>query len=600
MKNSVLRFCAGLLAAALLSMAVVPCYAVSDKYTSAGTFWQAVADKWYFNGTFIPAVIGTVSDKVCSESGDKKHHGSLKSYEQNSDKSYTAICDFCSAEFPVYDADLSAAYDNYVETLPAPSYTSDGSITWSPKIEYWGVVGGSKLVMARCPHVPDSVWSPEDSEQITTFNCSDYSVSVRPALGVEQIRLYVPKVHIKDIYPIDGYYEKLQTPFSVGSFIDSRSETKPYNIAYFRASSELKYAGNTIEYDYYPDYSSYNALFYSIQVYSPVYKVTPFNPSGVSNAYNINTRPTSITGGNYGIVGDNGQITKVEDNSTIINETNNTFYNPTTGTTVPIVNWSYDYSDRPYKVTLESGDTATITYGDENITISQITTTEGDTITNNYTIYYLVDGSGSENPPSTCVHDWQETNTTPATCTVPGSKLSTCSKCQQTKKDPLPALGHDWQVKQTVTTEYDDTGQLIQQGYTIFECSRCHEQYKSSDGTIPPGGGSGTDPGDEEETIWDKLGNLIGAIGSGVIGLIEAALGKVLDALIALVEGMMERLKTVVEAVLSIFDELPKLFGGFLDFLVAVFPFLPPELMTILTFGILAVVFIGIIKAVRR
>ena len=118
---------------------------------------------------------------------------------------------------------------------------------------------------------------------------------------------------------------------------------------------------------------------------------------------------------------------------------------------------------------------------------------------------------------------------------------------------------------------------------------------------FPPGGGSGTDPGgDEGETIWDKLGNLIGAIGSGVIGLIEAALGKVLDALIVLVEGMMERLKTVVDAVLSIFDELPKLFGGFLDFPVALFPFLPPELMTILTFGILAVVFIGIIKAVRR
>ncbi len=142
---------------------------------------------------------------------------------------------------------------------------------------------------------------------------------------------------------------------------------------------------------------------------------------------------------------------------------------------------------------------------------------------------------------------------------------------------------------------------LVQQGYTIFECSTCHEQYKSSDGTVPPGGGSGTDPGGEDkETLWDKLGNLVGAIGSGVIGLIEAALGKVLDALIVLVEGMMERLKTVVEAVLSIFDELPKLFGGFLDFLVALFPFLPPELMTILTFGILAVVFIGIIKAVRR
>lgn len=612
MKNSVLRFCAGLLAAVLLSMAVVPCYAVSDKYTSTGTFWQAVADKWYFNGTFIPAVIGTVSDKVCSESGDKKHHGSLKSYEQNSDKSYTAICDFCSAEFPVYDADLSAAYNDYVETLPASGYNSDGSLLYSPTPYYLyyrkqGGALGSTHVWG-CPH-----WEALGDNRKASLTglkaqfsclCEDCAFIVSPQDGAssyEGVSGTIYSYYLL-IAPIDGYYTPLNDIAATGRFVSS-SKTENFVVPY--SGSEVFYsAGQRVE-DIACSFSLYGTGYgsgslLSIQFVPPVYKVVP-SATLSGDTYSTTTRPTSITGGNYGIVGDNGQLTKVEDNSTIVNETNNTFYNPATGTTVPIINWSYDYSDRSYKVTLESGDTATITYGDENITISQIITTEGDTITNNYTIYYLVDGSGSENPPSTCVHDWQETNTTPATCTVPGSKLSTCSKCQQTKKDPIPALGHDWQVKQTVTTEYDDTGQLIQQGYTIFECSRCHEQYKSSDGTIPPGGGSGTDPGgDEGETIWDKLGNLIGAIGSGVIGLIEAALGKVLDALIALVEGMMERLKTVVEAVLSIFDELPKLFGGFLDFLVAVFPFLPPELMTILTFGILAVVFIGIIKAVRR
>ncbi len=36
MKKGVFRLCAGLLAVVLLSVAVVPCYAESDKYTSTG------------------------------------------------------------------------------------------------------------------------------------------------------------------------------------------------------------------------------------------------------------------------------------------------------------------------------------------------------------------------------------------------------------------------------------------------------------------------------------------------------------------------------------------------------------------------------------
>ena len=223
-----------------------------------------------------------------------------------------------------------------------------------------------------------------------------------------------------------------------------------------------------------------------------MYEIIPDSSivGSVDATYNTTTRPTSITGGNYGIVGDNGQITKIEDNSTIVNETNNTYYNPATGTTVPITDWSYDYSDRSYTLTLEGGKTSSVTYGDESISITETTINEsGDTVTNNYTIYYLIDGSGSEtpiDPPSACDHAWTETSTTPASCTVPGSKLSTCSKCQQTKTETIPALGHNWQVKQTVTTQYDDTGQLVQEGYTIYECSRCQEQYKTASGTSPP------------------------------------------------------------------------------------------------------------------
>ena len=215
----------------------------------------------------------------------------------------------------------------------------------------------------------------------------------------------------------------------------------------------------------------------------------------------------------------------------------------------------------------------------------------GDTITNNYTIYYLVDGSGSVTPP--CDHDWQASDGTLPTCTRPGSASYVCSKCQHTKSEVIPALGHNWQVKQTVTTQYDDTGQLVQQGYTIYSCSVCGEQYKDMEGTGPPGS-------EEEKSIWEKLGDLIGSGFGGIIEIIEAILGKILDALTSLVNMITDKFKGIVESILSIFDELPALFGGFLDFLAAIFPFLPPEITSILTFGVIAITFIGILKAVRR
>ena len=332
---------------------------------------------------------------------------------------------------------------------------------------------------------------------------------------------------------------------------------------------------------------SYSSLL--ISSFFPIFEIIP-DTAISGNIYNINTRPTSITGGNYGIVGDNGQITKVEGN-TIVNETNNTVWNPVTGSTSNITDWSYDYSTRTYTVTLDNGTTQTITYGDENITIK-----EGDTV---YNVYYLVDGSGTGTPP--CAHEWTETDRTEPTCTRPGSAVSICSKCQQTKTETIPAPGHAWQVKQSVTTQYDEEGNLLQQGYTIYQCSACGEQYKDENGAGPPGGGgSTTDPGEDKETIWDKLANLAASVFGGLIEMVEAVLGKILDALTSLTDMLMEKLKTVVDTTLSIFDELPKLFGGFLAFLGAVFPFLPPELMTLLTFGIIAIVAIGIFKAVRR
>lgn len=293
------------------------------------------------------------------------------------------------------------------------------------------------------------------------------------------------------------------------------------------------------------------------------------------DTFSINTRPTSITGGNYGIIGDNGQIVQVTDNSTIVNETNNTYYNPATGETVPIASWAYDYSDRSYKVTLEGGDSYTITYGDENIVIK-----EGDTT---YNVYYLTDGSGSGS--EACAHAWEETSRTEPTCTAPGKANFTCSKCGETKTETLKATGHTWTVKQSVTTEYDEDGNLVQQGYTIYQCSVCGEQYKDESGAGPPGGGgSGADDpsgGNIISTFFDLLGSAIGGIISGFLALLT----KAVEAL----SGLGELFGTFTETVAG-------LFGGFLGFLEAVFPFLPPEFFTIISLGMLLMVAAAVLR----
>lgn len=189
--------------------------------------------------------------------------------------------------------------------------------------------------------------------------------------------------------------------------------------------------------------------------------------------------------------------------------------------------------------------------------------------------------------PEKCTHEWEETDRTEPTCILAGSVEYTCSKCEKTKTEALPKLGHTWEVKQSVQTTYDEEGNVLTQGFTIYRCPACGEEYKDTNGTGPPGGGGGG--GDEDKTIWDRIADLIGAV-----------VGGLLDGLVSLANMLLGKLADVVAAIMSFFAEIPQLFTGFLGFLSAVFPFIPPEIMLLLTFGIAAVVFIGIIKALRR
>ena len=191
--------------------------------------------------------------------------------------------------------------------------------------------------------------------------------------------------------------------------------------------------------------------------------------------------------------------------------------------------------------------------------------------------------------PEKCTHEWEETDRTEPTCILAGSVEYTCSSCEKTKTETLPKLGHTWDLKQTVQTAYDEEGNIITQGFTIYRCSACGEEYKDTDGSGPPGSGGGSEGDDGDKTIWDRIADLIGTV-----------IGGLLDGLVSLANMLLGKLADVVAAVMSIFMEVPQLFAGFLDFLSAVFPFVPPDIMLLITFGIAAVVFVGIIKALRR
>lgn len=587
-----------LVAAALIFSLFLPVQVLA-----AGTDYKQQSDFWtWIAGTnsILKDFIGYTSGAVCPKSEDGYHHAS--SYvKNNEDGYYTCICSYCGERFVGYEDDVQQSYDSQVLDLPASGVTSSGNLLFNP-LDYPNTTEVKIGFDERCllSSLPFTYKDTSSSREYSLISGSYPYINLLFTSNSSNPTFFTC-LTIYSIVPISGVYTRFLPGRIVyhavgtsGSIIDfdSSTDSADYNTYSYLKGSSSFYSG-----DSFTDIilcasnnSGRSAYFYTVfldlDYYPPIYEITPFDTSIVTNDYNINSRPTSITG-DYGIIGDNGQITKV-DTTTIVNETNNTYTNPSTGTTSTITDWTYDYSDRSYDLTLDTGDTVTVTYGDENVTIQ-----EGDTV---YNIYYIVDGTGQGTDPGVCQHNYISTINREATCTVPGQMTYTCSLCGHTYTETIPAKGHTWTVSQTVTTEYDEEGNLLQQGYTLYQCSVCGEQYKDEDGTGPPG----SDGSDDGESIWDKLGNFLGSIFGGLIGLIEAVLGAILDALTSLATMIGEKLATVVELVLSMFTEIPVLFTGFLGFLTAVFPFLPEDVMLLLTFGIAVIVFIGIIKALRR
>lgn len=81
------------------------------------------------------------------------------------------------------------------------------------------------------------------------------------------------------------------------------------------------------------------------------------------------------------------------DNAQIVDDTISKFTDLPTGTTYNITNWTYDYGDRTYNLTLEDGSKAVVVYGDDGITVDK------GAITTEYK-YWLPDNSGGSSSSS--------------------------------------------------------------------------------------------------------------------------------------------------------------------------------------------------------
>lgn len=319
----------------------------------------------------------------------------------------------------------------------------------------------------------------------------------------------------------------------------------------------------------------------------------------------------------------------------VFNEDTNTFKDPITGQTYTATSWEYYYnpSCRGYVLNF-SGSTYQynstpvqhiyLLYANDALYIlgyddAGLQDAQDTGLYSTYSIfsrkfdYVIAEKRNTTVSPTTCEHVWTSETITAPTCTTEGLRRFTCTICSTTHDEWIPATGHNYEYQGHTEAVYSQGGDIISPGYSTYECSVCEDTYVVYDtntgptqpvnpGGDDPGSGSGSGSGDDSGSgsIWEKIGQLIGGIVEGITNFVSAVLGAFLDALINLGSIIHERASALLEMILEWFELIPELFGGFLAFMTALFPFLPDEIIMLLEFGLAAAIVVGLIKLVRK
>lgn len=516
------------------------------------------------------------------------HNWVKQGFGTDSGRKFTAYrCSVCGQFDRVYDDNVTGLYDESVDALPHEHIDSSGGFYWTP--------------------THDDCTAEAAYGSSVGYSYKQYYVNVVSS-GLEYfvaVDNYSKAADYTCLAPVAGFYTCVGN-LAASHFRDGVSETINYDRSSYTVAS-----GQAIR--IYTVHKRQTGTFIGYS-YFPTFRVLPsvmLDVGSSGTTYNIDSRPTSISG-DLAYYDVSGALTLAPSTS-IVNESDNSVYNPVTQDSHEITSWDYDYSSRTYNMTYEDDNSQTqnmtVTYGDENITINDAGTT--------YTVYYVTNAI----PESEHIHDYAETVTLAPTCTTAGTKRGVCSICNDTYTETVPALGHawnngtvlknptctttgttqyfcsrcetienrttpalghDWHIKTQVQTQYNEDGTLSQQGYTIYQCSRCGAEYKSDDDINPapppnPSPAPGGDGGD-------------GGDGGG------GSLTPSTDTDIELPSGASEFFARII----AFFKQLPETLSEMTAFLRSAFSYIPDSVMYFIEFGVAMAVLLGIFKLMFR
>ena len=648
------KIIAGFCAISITISCIVPVSATNQTEVTSefGTFWEQylkwqydIADIWGDNiGGFCKLVAVGLSADLCGKSDDSKHHGYIigPAVTLFGETKYPAKCNLCGQGFSVTDAQISDAYTEAVNQMPATGYDSAGKLLWQPRwiedTSTWG------LSFSGCVSSTYDGYYQSNNKLSVSYLGSEFRFTVLANVGYNcSYRLNASDNWHSFRAPISGTYTILSSQFAFGNLLFSScaatvdKKWKSTSLGGIRADSPVSVRGAwTASSSSGSDGMDY-ALDGTLSLYTPVFEIVPFTTdTTINNTYNINTRVNNFQGNYYNNVTNN-----YYNNTTIINETTNNYYDMTTNNYYTMSNWSYDYQSRTYFVTLEDGTTITVQFGDDCLTITN------NNVENSYQYVINNNNTPSPNPetPSTCKHNWTETIDVAPTCLEGGHANFTCSLCGETYEQILSAKGHNWTVKEHVNTVYGENGVIVTQGHTLYECSACGEQWYTETATPPPdvSGGSNILAWLQEFKTWlgDKLDNLFQGDGdtnnfwntnkksftdvlSSLLQTLLDFLTDILEKLLGLVKDLLSFLFDLLSSVVitgisdfftglkdsRLFDfatkddegsavALPEGVAAVFAFFSGVILALPVELRSILLFGTAIIVLIGVIKIIK-